>query len=85
MKKMQIDIDRYEYINKDNAKYLIYVIPEDGLIEFYIVKFGYGNLTNVCGLDADNPPDSMEEFILKNIAHWIEIAEYFIDDDDNLI
>jgi len=74
MKKEYLKITRYE-IEKGEEKYLLYLIPEENNLSFYIEKVGYGDLYHTVGLPLDNIPDDIETLINNNIEDWISLAE----------
>lgn len=74
MKKEDLKITRYE-IEKGKEKYLLYLIPEDNVLSFYIQKVGYGDLYHTVGLLSDKVPEDIEILINNNIENWISLAE----------
>lgn len=74
MKKEELKITRYE-VKSVSEKYLVYLIPEDDVLSFYIEKVGYGDLYHTVGIPLNNIPEDMEDFINRNINEWISIAD----------
>lgn len=83
MKKDSLNVEKY-ICTFNNAEYIIYLVPEgNDLTGFYIQKKDYGLMSLTVGLNAKQLQCSIEEFINKNIAEWVEICEDAIDKIEN--
>ena len=74
MKKSELKITKYELTN-DGKEYILYLIPENEFLSFYIQRKGYGDIYHTVGIKLNDIPEDLEELINNNLADWISIAD----------